>query len=243
MKLSALTAIEQSVKEKGNRLKSDLYKLAQKETLFEGFSKKYRPKEEKGEKLPDEKHKVAHTVRLVVEDVGICLRDLFDVEASKDYANCSARADIVVDGVPLVKGAPATFLLYLRKELTDLGTFIDSLPTTSDDEEWKQDAAAGLWKTEPTQSIRTKKVQKGIVLYDATDKHPAQTQLITEDEVVGYWDMIKMSGATTASDKKKLLARVRKLLEAVKVAIEDANQTEAPQQKAGTVLIDWLLAE
>jgi hypothetical protein len=33
------------------------------------------------------------------------------------------------------------------------------------------------------------------VLYDATEHHPAQTQLISEDVIVGWWETVKHSGA------------------------------------------------
>lgn len=242
MKLNQVIAIEQSVKSKGNARKSEHYKLVQKPTLFEGFSKTYQSKFEGGEKFPDEKKKVQFTAKqLVFRDVAQTLSGLFDVEATKDYANCSARADIVVDGQALVKDAPVTFLLYLAKELTDLDTFVAALPVLPEDQDWKLDEGSGLHRTEPTETIRTKKVQKPIVLYPATPEHPAQTQLIVEDEVVGTWSEVKTSGAISSADKQRLLDRVRKLSDAVKVAREKANMIEAEEQNAGAVLTGWLL--
>lgn len=78
------------------------------------------------------------------------------------------------------------------------------------------------------------------MLYPATTEHPAQTQLITEDEVVGTWQQIKMSGAFTVEAKKALLARIQKLADAVKTAREQANMIEAQEQDAGTILVGWL---
>lgn len=240
MKLNQVIAIEQGVKSKGNTQKSELYKVAQKPTLFNGLVKKYRPRAEDGEKFPDEKQKVQFTAAGLVTDVSTVLKSLFNVEASKDWANCLAKADIVVDGKVLIEGAPSTFLLYLGKELTDLDTFVSALPTLSEDEEWKVDAQVGLYKTEPTETIKTKKVQKPIVLYPATTEHPAQTQLITEDETVGTWQQTKLSGAYTLEAKKALLARIQKLADAVKTAREQANMIEAADQNAGTVIVGWL---
>lgn len=240
-KLNQVIAIEQSVKSKGNTQKSELYKTAQKPALFSGFVKKYHPKTDDSEKFPDEKQKVQFTARGLLDEVGGVLRGMFNIEAAKDFANCLAKADIIVDGQVLVAAAPATFLLYLSKELTDLDTFVEKLPTLSEDEEWTLDAQAGLCKTAPTETIRTKKVQKPIVLYPHSAEHPAQTQLITEDEVVGTWQQIKMSGAFSPSEKKALLARIQKLADAVKTAREQANMIDAAEQTAGSVLIGWLL--
>lgn len=243
MKLNQVIAIEKGTKQRGNTEKSELYKLAQKPTLFYGFIKKYRPILADGEKFPDEKNKVQATAPGLVEDIAKVLERLFDVEATKDFANCVAKADLVVDGATLIEGCPTTFLLYLEKELTDLGTFIGALPTLSDDEEWKLDAQAqGIFKTEATVTIRTKKVQKPIVLYPATPEHPAQTQLITEDEAVGYWDNVKMSGAITSTSKKNLAQRVQRLLEAAKSAREQANMVECPQKDAGKTICNWIFA-
>lgn len=240
MRLNQLIAVEQTVKSKCNTQKSESYKVAQKPALFSGFIKKYQPKSEDGERFPDEKAKVQYTAKGLLEDEAELLEKLFNVEATKDYANCLAKADIVVEGEVLVKDAPVPYLLYLAKELTDLDTFVSAIPTLSDDEEWKIDEVTGLARTEPTQTVKTKKIQKPIVLYPATDKHPAQTQLITEDEMVGNWEMVKLSGAFQASQKKALLAKIQKLADAVKTAREQANMVEAAEQKAGSVLTKFI---
>lgn len=240
MKLNQVIAIEQGVRSKGNTKKSEIYKLAQKPTLFDGHVKKYQPKVEGGERFPDEKQKVQFTAAGLVTDVSTILKSLYDVEATKDWANCLAKADITIDGKVLVTNAPATYLLYLSKELTDLDTFVSALPILSEDEEWKADPQAGLFKTEPTETIKTKKVQKPILLYPATTEHPAQTQLITDDETVGIWQQTKLSGRYTDNEKRTLLARIQKLADAVKVAREQANMIEATDQNAGTVLVEWL---
>lgn len=239
-KLNQVIAIEQGIKAKGNAQKSELYKVAQKPALFNGFIKKYQPKAEGGERFPDEKQKVQFTAADLVSGVGAVLKALFNVEAAKDYANCLATSDIIVDGKVLVEKAPTTFLLYLSKELTDLDTFVSALPTLSEDEEWREDAQVRLYKTEATETIKTKKVQKPIVLYPATTEHPAQTQLITEDEVVGTWQQIKLSGAFTNEAKRALLVRINKLADAVKTSREQANMIEAVDQDAGTILTSWL---
>ena len=110
-------------------------------------------------------------------------------------------------------------------------TFIDKMPTLDESEDWRKDEATGLFKTEPTKTHRTAKVQEAIVLYDATEKHPAQTQLITKDVIVGYWNQVKQSGAITRGEKRKLLEKVEAVLNAVKSAREEANSIEAPDKK------------
>ena len=80
-----------------------------------------------------------------------------------------------------------------------------------------------LAKTEVVSSSPT---CRPLVLYDATKEHPAQTQLVTEDIVAGYWNTVKYSGAMPAPQKVAMAERVEKLLRAVKEAREAANIIE-----------------
>ena len=91
-------------------------------------------------------------------------------------------------------------------------------------------------------SARTKKVPKPIMLAPATDKHPAQTQLITVDEYVGDWELVKHSGAVPADDRRSLVRNIEKLQRAVKYAREQANMTDAPPVEAGETILGWLLS-
>lgn len=242
MKLNQCIAVEKGVKSKANAQKSELYKLAQKPALFDGFAKKYLPKREGEEVYPPESKLVQFQVPRVLDQVAACVTALLDVEATKDYANCGALADVVVDGVVLVKQAPVTFLLNLEKELNDLHAFVGALPVLDPADEWQKDANSGLFRTQPTQTIRTKKVQKAIVLYPATEQHPAQTQLIVEDELVGFWEQTKVSGAVPEPRRRELLAKVEKLQAAVKVAREQANMADAPDVAVGGAVTAWLFS-
>ena len=84
-------------------------------------------------------------------------------------------------------------------------------------------------------------MQKPIVLYDATEFHPAQTQLVTQDETVGHWHTVKHSGAVPAPRRKLLLERAEKLLQAVKFAREQANNSDVEQKKIGSKVMNYLL--
>src|SRR5690606_717028 len=158
----------------------------------------------------------------------------------KDWANTQARADVVVDGEVLLEQVPATYLLFLEKQLAELAVFVKRIPILDPAEEWHRDEAAGLFKTPPTTAIRTKKVQRPIVLYQATKEHPAQTQLISEDVVVGTWLTIKHSGALPAARKQTLLERIERLIDAVKFARERANGVPAPRREVGERLFEYL---
>jgi len=240
-RLNHIIAIEKGVKAQSYSKLTELNKIAQKAELFNGFTKNYERKDEDGETLPSEKKIVQYTTQALLEEGRQTLSDIIQITARKDYTNCVANADVVLDGQVLVEDAPVSFLLFLEKTFTDYRTFIGNLPILDDAESWKMDSEAGLYKTEPTKTHRTKKLQKPIVLYDATDKHPAQTQLITEDILVGYWNQIKTSGAIPKSAKASLLSKIDVLLRAIKEARETANmQEEVTVSDISSRIFDYL---
>ena len=241
-KLNQILAIEKGIKTRVYAEVTELHQATQKPPLMNGFHKTYQPRDEEGETYPPEHQKVQHQASEVLDRIAAGLVELFDITATKDWANCTAKADVVVDGRTLVKEAPATYLLFLEKQLGDLHTFVSKMTELDPGSDWTVDPGTGLYKTEPTVTQRTKKVQRPITLYEATKEHPAQTQLITEDVVAGQWITIKQSGAIAAPRKKQLLARIEKLTNAVKFAREQANAIEAPDQKVGKGVLDYLFS-
>lgn len=230
-KLNQIIAIEKGIKSSAYGALTELNKAAQKPDLFNGFSKNYRKKDEDGEELPPEGKRVQYTSGEVLRAAERALTDLVDVTARKDWTNCVAKADVVVDGKTLIASAPVSFLLFMEKQLTDLRTLVGNLPVLDVAEDWKSDPNSGLYRTEPTETHRTKKMQKPIVLYAATTEHPAQTQLITEDVIAGWWVLTRQSGAMPKPEKQKLQDRIDKLIQAIKQAREAANmfdETDAP---------------
>ncbi len=72
----------------------------------------------------------------VIRRTSEILTRLFDVTATKDWANCTAAADVVVDGRTLLRQAPVTYLLFLEKQLADLHAFVKKLPVLDAAESW-----------------------------------------------------------------------------------------------------------
>jgi hypothetical protein len=241
-KLNQVIAIEKGAKNRIYSAITELHKNAQKADLYYGFNKNYEPKEEGSEQFPPEQKKVLLRSDDVLSETKKLFAEFLDITATKDFANVSAKADVKVGGNTLIKDVPVPYLLFLEKQLTDLRTFVDKMPTLDEADDWRKDEATGLFKTETTKTHRTSKVQEAIVLYDATEKHPAQTQLITKDVIVGYWNQTKQSGAITRGDKRKLLERIESVLSAVKSAREEANSVEAPEKKVGEDILGYIFA-
>lgn len=242
-RLNQILAVEKGIKQKSHDSHTSAYQAAQKPALFNGFAKTYKPKNEDGEKFPSEAQRVQHTADELLSFVEKELTPYYDVVLAKDKANCNAKADIVVDGKVIAKDVPATHLLFLEKHVGEFKSFVSALPVLDPSEEWKFDEAVRIHKSAaPTAVAKTKKVQKGIVLHPPTKEHPAQTQLITEDEVVGYWEQVKHSGAIPPQRKQDVLDRVEALLLAVQKAREAANAVEAPDQSVGKSIFDFVFA-
>lgn len=243
-KLNQIIAIEKGIKSRVYGEMTDLHKAVQKPDLFNGFVKNYQPKDEDDEGLPAERKRVQYEIKDVLRTVERLQTEYFDVTARKDWTNCEAKADVMVDGKAVISQAPVSYLLFLEKQLTDMRTFVDCLPVLDDGEAWTKDLNSGLFKTDTVSTHRTKKVQKPVVLYPATPEHPAQTQLITEDIIAGFWQQVKHSGAMPKPEKQSLAGRVEKLLQGVKQAREEANtrdETKAPS--IGNAVFSFLMAD
>ncbi len=168
---------------------------------------------------------------------------LIDVTATKDHANTQASSDIVVDGKILVKSAPPTFLVSLEKQLTNLRTFFSKLPVLPADEDWHYDSNRNVHVSQPSKTSRTELVKEPLVLYPATDKHPAQTQIIENPKVVGTWTTTKFSGAVPATVKDELVERAQTVLDAVKKALHEANATVVDEQEPSKNLLTYIVGD
>jgi len=239
-KLNQIIAVEKSVKSKAHADLTEAHQQLQKPALLAGLSRTYRPKDDEGERLPPESTRVQVRAQEVIRKTSEVLTELFDIVATKDFANCEARADVVVDGEILLVQAPVTYLLFLEKQLVDLHTFVKKLPVLDPSESWVEDPTQNCFATEAVETVRTKKVPRNHVKAEATEKHPAQVDVYYEDIAVGYWRIVKFSGALPARQEAALLARVEKLQKAVKFAREEANGVEVKSQKVGAAILAYL---
>lgn len=242
MKLNQVIAIEKGTKSRSLQELTETHHTLQKPVILSGISRTYRPKDEEGEQLPPESTKVQVRAEEIIRQTTEVLTKLFDIVATKDWANCKAKADIIVDGKTLLKDVPATYLLFLEKQLVDIHTFIKKLPILDASETWNFDLSADCWATEPVQTLKTKKIPRNHVKAEATEKHPAQVEVYYEDVVVGNWRTVKFSGALPAKRVHELLSRVERLQEAVKFAREEANNIEVEEQKMGEKVFQYLFS-
>lgn len=243
MKLHQLLTVEKDTKSNALKVITEVYHRIEKGPLMAGISRNYRPLADDGERLPPESTIVQMRVEETFPEICEALTKLFDLTLQKEEANQKAVADIEIDGQVLVKGVPVCALLFLEKQITDLVTFIEKLPTLDPSESWSLDASQNCWATKPVETHKTKKLPKVIEKSPATKEHPAQTDMYMEDVVVGYWSTVKFSGALPAERKALLKARVLKLRQAVKLAREQANTAPIGTAKMGGAILGYLFAK
>lgn len=241
-KLNQIIAVEKGIKSKSVQQLAETQKNLQKASLFSGIARTYRPKDEDGEQLPPESNKVQVKADEIIRETTEILTKLFDITATKDWTNCHARADVVVDGQTLLTQVPVSYLLFLEKQLTDLQAFLKKLPTLDPSETWNFDPNSDCWATEPVQTLKTFKMPRNHVKAEATEHHPAQVEVYYEDVTIGYWRTVKFSGALPAQRIHDLMNRLEKLQQAVKFAREEANNTEAEEQRVGTKIFQYLFS-
>jgi hypothetical protein len=239
-RLNQVLAVEQGLKSRIEEERTSIYHLLQKPSLFNGLTRTYRPLRDGGDTKPAENQRVQQRADELMQTLIEKMTTLWNITATKDYANCNAKGNIVVNGETILEDVPTAFLLYLEKELVNVRTLLTHLPLLDPGERWSRDANDNLWKGDKIEKQSTAKVQTGIVLYEATKEHPAQTQLITVDQPVGIWEEMKMSGAFAAAAQKQLLNKVEVLITATKKAREGANLSPAPEQAPANKIFNWL---
>lgn len=241
-KLNQIIAVESGLKTTTQKELTEAHHALQKPQLLNGLSRKYTPKDDDGERLPDENTRVQMNAREMLLASERIWTKLFDVTLTKDAGNCGATADVIVDDKVLIANAPVSFLLFLEKRLLDIEAFIRKIPTLDPSESWSFDPAQNLYASAPSETVKTKKIPKSHVAHAATKEHPAQVAMFNEDVVVGTWKTVKYSGALPASLSADLAARAVKLREAVKMAREEANSLEVKHQRIGADVFKFLLA-
>ena len=240
-KLNQIIAIANGKKAAATAAITEIYKVLQKPDLFGGFTRVYQPNDDEGEKLPSESKIVQQTVAANLRAAQDELIELFNVIATQEVANCEAKADITVNGQVLATQVPVSLMLFLEKQIDNIKALISKLPVLSTDTNWKvSESDPNIHVTDTVTTTRTKKVPRAFVKAVATDKHPAQVDVFTEDIIVGNWNKVEMSSAVRISTRDAMLKKVDSLREALKMAREEANSIEVKKIEIGKKITDFV---
>src|ERR1700730_1335352 len=97
-KLNQIIAIQAGKKAQAKETLTEAYHQIKKPDLLSGMVRTYQPRDEDGEQQPEERKLVQVKVNDLIARVKRDLNEMFDVIATQDWANCQAKADVVVDG-------------------------------------------------------------------------------------------------------------------------------------------------
>lgn len=210
---------------------------------FDGVQKIYKPYEDGGEQIPDEIKEVVTTVQEKLDYAKKVVIKSLDATISKEETNASgkARSNLTVDGVDFGDFA-ATSLIALERFLERIREEYKAIPTLDPTKSWAKGDFTGriLYETPIEVKFRAVKTKIPLVLSPATDKFPAQVQVLDSDKQVGRYETIYRSGRLTPTEKSNLLEKVDSLILAVKRAREKANQTEVVQVNLGKKIFDFI---
>ncbi len=241
LRLNQIIALSKTAKAQGENALTLLYHSLQKSGgPLSGIARTYQPRDDDGEKLPPESTLLQLRTRELLAKTAPLVARQMDIVATLDDGNQAAEANVVVDGETILENVPVTTLIFLEKKLDYIIETLGKLPVLDASESWTFDEGVSAYRTDPVQTVRTKKVPRNHVKAEATDKHPAQVELYYEDTVVGTWSTTKFSGAVSAAEKQELLTKASKLREAVKVAREEANSTTVADYKIGNKVLEFL---
>jgi hypothetical protein len=246
-KLHELLAVDSDVKGQLNKVRTDLVKtFNDKRHLFTEVHVTTTPltvaEGENGDPVTTQQSSIQTNVMDELSWISDIWARCLNVELGIDEGNTKARADVVLeDGTTFLSNVPATSLLQMEKRLTELSHFIKAIPTLDPAKGFQPDPSRpNLYVARETTKTTTKKTQKALVLYPATDKHPAQTQLVTEDVPVAKEVSREWSGMTTPQVKGDMIDRCEELLRAVKRARSRANTQEVEPAKDGAKILSYV---
>jgi hypothetical protein len=218
--------------------------FAKKPDHFRGHTKtvRYFDESRSGENT-DETKEMVTTVQDKLDYMFKSTGRHYDALLQLEEANGRARADLVVNGVTIMKDVPATFLLGMETRLKGLRDVLMAIPTLEMSTKWEADKnlGKGKYRAEPAVTMKGEKTLKSRVLVDPTKEHPAQVQQWNEDVPVARTEVTHTSSMITPSEKSTMLGRIDALISGVKKARQRANCVETKNIKIAKDIFAYIL--
>lgn len=205
-------------------------------------------KEGESKDLVQESHSpMADTVPSKVDYFQEHVGRLLDIILQKEASNAEAKADVVIkedDGSEkvLVEGVVVSALIQGVAVFDKIRTEVYmNIPTLDPKKSWREDGnREGVMVADDVRKTRTELKQAPVVLYEATDKHPAQVQLIQQQIEIGTIIEQFWSGCISSAEKAKRLKRLDNLIAALKAAKARANSNEVKKVTWASRLMKYI---
>lgn len=249
--LHEILAVEQHLDKATNKLLTETIHKFNKPEYFQGHEKTLKMHEESDANTAIQDSE--KEIKLLPTTVHETLDYLFsvwnnseNVKFQKSLTNQVATADLMYNGNVLVTSVPVDELLGLEKRLETIRNMLNEMPTLSASIAWEKDSMSGRlgsWKaTHAEYTTKTENTTTPVVLYEATEHHPAQVKEVPVNKVVGKKQMIKFSGAATSAQKAEVISIVDNLINEVKQARMRANTQLINNRKIAETLTDVIMS-
>ena len=247
-KLHELLAVEGDLKGTVQKLSAETQKTFGKSDMFRGAHRKLQmfDASQQGNVVADEYHEMVTTVPAKLDYLSDAMVKYFDALLQKEKTNQQATAVLQVEGTVIGTGLPATFLLGMESRLKEFRQVVEVAPTLAPGVAWEKDETIGkgVYRVKtPDEKLKTANTFMHKVLYDATDRHPAQIEKWEEQVAVGKYITNVSSGMLSPADKSAVLGRLDAMIQGVKKARMQANMTEASEDQVGQAMMNYILGK
>ncbi len=250
-KLHELLAVEDSLLTKFKKVVEEgISTFSSKEHLFKGQATLQKSvlteSDPRQKEHPDlsEVVPVQETVASKLSYIADTATNYFDSVASKDATNCTANADLVVNGRTIATGLPATTLLFIENKFKSIRSLLESIKTLDQAKVWTESNNEPGIFIGPEQHKVTKIVnKKPTIVVQSNDKHPAQVHILEEHEIVATRTTTERCGLITSATKSDLMRRCDEIINAAKQARQRANNIDIVNRHIGNHLFNYLLGK
>ena len=219
-KLHEVLAVESTLRGAASKLLEETQAKFKKSDYFTGFVKTLNMTADSPENtiLENSLREERELPTTVVETLTYALQywaRAEDAAFQKHVTNQKANGDIFLNGKKIAENVPVDELLELEGRLAQIRKVFDAIPTLDAGKKWvaSTDVRAGQYQLADAElTSKTEKTITPLVLYEATDKHPAQVEKVTTDKVIGTFTRQIFSGAATSKQKAEAIALVDSLL-------------------------------
>lgn len=249
-----ILAVEPTRQAAADKQLAEIVKTFSKEALFVGNSRRLElfnkgPENEVEYSALEAKDSVNNKVQAVVPDNLNYMAGIFgawvDLLFQKEQTNQQAKADVIVDGAVIFTDAPATFLLGMETKLNKLRDVFLAIPTLATGIDWQPapDLGVHVYKGPQETDMKSQKTQEQKLLKQSSDKHPDTLVTVDTNRNIGKYTNQKFSGMMSVVHKAALIARLDKMMMAVKDARQRANNTEASTSRCAEDMFQYLYRE
>jgi len=245
-KLFELLVVEGQFKSQANTTRTELKSSFEKKRhLFEEKRKTFTSNEAGVEPTVEEQSDIQTSIKSELKWISEILSKAYDTSYQVAEGNTKARADVVLDdGTILLENVPATALLELEKRAGEIKDLVKSIPTLDPAKGFSIDPSKpeGTYRARDVVKARTKKSIEVITKAQATKEHPAQTEMINVDKVIGTILEQEWSSLITPAQKGLIIERAEELQRSCKSALHRANALELtlPLPTCGKKIFDYV---